>query len=216
MATARATALAVLAATSSVAAGLGRVDEARGGPSRCKPADSRTLAKSSEARVFAWRGEIYGCVYSIGRRVNLRCPSSGPDDCFSSEYPDRVYALAGRYVAYPQDFTNPDIGETERRLIVTDLRRGRERRSIAPVFDRSSPDRPVIEQIVLKRNGSVAWLARGYSLDRDAQTREAYRMDRRGRVRLDEGPDIVKRSLRLRKRTLSWLKSGVRRTATLY
>ena len=147
--------------------------------------------------------------------MRLRCPDG---DCFGLHDPGPPFALAGRYVAYEQAFYNPDTDDRLQFIVVTDLKRGRIKRRRGPVFDPTSPDsgRATVERIVLKRNGSVAWLARGFSAKRDRMTREVYRLDRRGYRRLDEGPTIKRRSLRLHCRRLSWIHAGHKRTATLY
>lgn len=63
---------------------------------RCKLTHSRTVAKTTAARVVRKNGRTYGCLYSTNRRVRLGTYSS---DEFGKQG-QRNVRLAGRYVAF--------------------------------------------------------------------------------------------------------------------
>jgi hypothetical protein len=165
-------------------------------------------------RGFRGRGGTYGCHRRVGKLVDLeRVPG-----VLGTEFPERPFVLAGRYVAYQMEATNPDIQNETQNIFVVDLRRGRTKYRVYDIFDRHPPRPParhaVLENLVLRRSGSAAWLSRGPD-DNGDETREIYRVDPHGVRRLDQGIEIERASLRLRDGRLYWWKAGLRRTATL-
>jgi len=110
------------------------------GAARSKGA--RIVVKSKEAVVFTKGLYTYGCLSSVGRLRRLPDEGAGVDTTAPG-----VPVLAGRYVAYAT--AGSGIGDEFDRLYVYDLRLGRRFLQVSSNF---------IRAIVLKRNGSVAWL----------------------------------------------------------
>jgi hypothetical protein len=69
-----------------------------------------------------------------------------------------------------------------------------------------------LPSLVLKANGSVAWI----SMVPWSYLRFVYRLDTRGIERVDLDAQIQKHSLRLQRGELSWVRDGRTRTASLH
>jgi hypothetical protein len=173
--------------------------------------------KTREAVVFTNRNgyKAYACLYRRGELVRLS-GAVGP------------YRLAGNYVAYFLSFYEIESGPIYR-VMVRDLRTGRFRHVEAAYSDLPAPEdddygesAAKIKGLVLKRNGSVAWLS--CFTDEPGRCRgpaeyvewEAWRADTRGRKLLDASADVRLRSLRLEGSTLTWRHGTEARTATLH
>jgi hypothetical protein len=76
-----------------------------------------------------------------------------------------------------------------------------------------------IGSIVLKDNGSVAWIGTGRVYDpatsQNVQIVSVAKSDKGGTKELDRGDGIDQSSLRLEGSTLTWVKDGEPRSATL-
>jgi hypothetical protein len=70
--------------------------------------------------------------------------------------------------------------------------------------------------IVVKANGSAAWIADGSSIIRHSRRQEVRRSDTGGRARLDSGSGINSSSLVLRGSNLSWTHGAATRSAPLH
>jgi hypothetical protein len=197
--------IAPLAAVVPIGAG------ASGGP--CAVPRGYFVLKKTHRAVVMVRDEgpqrVYGCMFKVDRRVRLAD--------FSPRYP-----LAGRYVAYREVSEDPVAG-THYDVFVVDLRRGRTKR-VHPAFtNRTADDGTVnstITDIVLKRNGSVAWIS--------CQTRDpnaefcfrngpfqVWRLDRRHAKKLDSSAKVRRRSLRREGSRISWQHGAATRSASL-
>jgi hypothetical protein len=76
--------------------------------------------------------------------------------------------------------------------------------------------RQTVDRLVLKRNGSVAWIVSTNSLGTHQRGVGVRRADARGRALLDAGTAIGIQSLRLTGSTLHWRHGGQTRTASLH
>jgi hypothetical protein len=148
-------------------------------------------------------------LFKVDRRVRLAD--------FSPRYP-----LAGRYVAYREVSEDPVAG-THYDVFVTNLRSGRARR-VHPAFTNQTADdgtvNSTITDIVLKRNGSVAWIS---CPTRDGNAEfcfrdgpfQVWRLDRRGAKKLDSSAKVRRDSLRRTDSRISWRHGGAMRRASL-
>ena len=207
-----------LALVAVVAAMGGSAEADRDG---CKvPRGSTVFAKSRYAVVYEdSRGRDFGCLFSLGRRAELIDANTDYTNPFT---------LAGRYVAYPQTSSEPD-GTTFYLLTVFDLRQGGWHTlsgiyADPPDYEVNHESAGIKTDLVLKKNGSVAWIScYPYLGDTDSTNcsrgpgfpLEVWRTDRRGTKLLDAYTDVGKRSLKRRGSTISWRHGSKRRTAQL-
>jgi hypothetical protein len=152
---------------------------------------------------------VYGCLFKVDRRFRLAD--------FSPRYP-----LAGRYVAY-REVSEDSVAGTHYDVFVRNLRTGRASR-VHPAFtDQTEDDGTInstITDIVLKRNGSVAWIS---CPTRDPNAEfcfrngpfQVWRLDRRGAKKLDSSAKVRRDSLRREGSRISWRHGGATRHATL-
>jgi hypothetical protein len=167
---------------------------------------SQIVVKTRESVVFTRRGNVYGCLSSTQRVRQLPDEGGGIDTT-----PPDVPALSGRYVAYAT--FGSAIGDEFDRLYVYDLRLGKRFLVVGSNF---------IRAIVLKRNGSVAWIEGSTVAPQDPdeplfQIRKVGIEERQGAVLLDRGSDIDRDSLTLAadRLSVSWTRGGTTRTAPL-
>ena len=184
---------------------------------RCTMSGSDTILANRQARFFVKRNRrtadiYYACRYRTNRRIRLaKATGECNDEAHSVESP----RLAGRFVA----FVAVSEGCTEGRYaeIVTVNLASRKRRSIHPPA--SKPRRVAlatseVEDLELKSDGSVAWIASGEEDEPDEDRAWVGRevgllrpRDSRSRV-LDSGSDIEPDSLRLSRARVHWTKGG--------
>ena len=187
-------ALAVVAATSASA-------EAARTPT-CTKKSGTTVVATKQARVFKKGGRVYACLYRLARHRAGRRFLLGDGSV-------RNVRLAGRFVGYSR------VVDTGPKVTVKELRRGRLVHNARPTS--LSPAPPVVTDLVLKRNGSVAWIAGSTPLDIPMAppgtvvprpTYQVQKADRDSSAVLDQGRDIAPGSLALRRSTVSWSKGG--------
>jgi hypothetical protein len=194
----------------------------------CYPEGSKGLARDSSGRVYydTHREHYYGCLFSRGKAVPLDGDDTvGDPERFESRAnggESAPVAIAGRFVG----FVGERCGDQCRTgLYVYDLLNRRVRhefistgRSRCVQF--SGGEECYEDQLtglVLKRNGSIAWLA---CLRLEPNTCNPYehpryqvkRLDSRGTKLLDASDDIDRRSLRLTqsRKGVTWIKGGKR------
>jgi hypothetical protein len=172
------------------------------GSSRSKGA--RIVVKTREAVMFTKGLFYYGCLSSVGTVRRLPEEGGGIDIT-----PPDIPVLAGRYIAYAT--AGSAIGDEFDRLYVYDLRLGRRFLIESSTF---------IRGIVLKRNGSVAWIEAAPVDAGDAtvwDVRKWANEEREGSVLVDRGTEIDPASLRLGadRTSISWTFGGATRTASL-
>jgi hypothetical protein len=180
--------------------------EARHGCGAARSEGARIVVKTREAVVFTKGSFVYGCLASVGTVRRLPDEGGGIDLT-----PPDGPVLSGRYVAYAT--FGSAIGDEFDRLYVYDLRLGRRFLVVGSNF---------IRAIVLKRNGSVAWIEGSTVAPADPdqpsfQVRKFGNEERQGAVLLDRGSDVDPDSLTLAADRLSigWVRGGTDRTAPL-
>jgi hypothetical protein len=141
----------------------------------------------------------YARLFSANRLVKLGLDMDGGGTF--GELHDRIlFRLAGPYVAYDTQQYDCNCGST---VTVRDLSTGGFTRSLA---------RRYLWDLRLRGNGSVAWIENpGYT----GSPNDVWVADTHGLRQLDSG-NISRRSLALSDSTVTWVKDGVVRSATLY
>jgi hypothetical protein len=180
----------------------------------CFSAGARPLVTTDEARVYERSdGRTFACSYRHGRHVGL-------DGSF--EQPLAPYAVNAHYVASLRRYC--EGAACFHNVVEQSLITGRERFAVQnggdPANCGSDDDcgARTVGRLLMKRNGSIAWIGCFVSFDRC--THGPYvvmRRDRRGARVLDEGARIRVNSLRITRagRRIVWEKRGVERSATL-
>lgn len=173
----------------------------------CGPAGARTLAASSDARVYVSGESVYGCAnggpsYKLGASGQVvRENRVGP------------VAVAGKDAGYGVASFGVDTGYTE--VVVRNLATGQELHSAVASRKFLVESFKVVDSIVVKSDGSVAWISEVTSVVSHRPYLEVHRLDSRGEAILDTGSGITTRSLRLRGSTLTWRDGSRTRTASL-
>jgi hypothetical protein len=175
----------------------------------CGPSSARTLAGDRVARVYAVKGDVYGCSDRGARSWRLGRESI----CIGS--PEvQAPAVAGRLAAYGLKTCGIDFGSAE--VVVTRLTDGRVlRRAAAVTGPLGAESYQSVDAVVLDPAGAAGWIAEGQSIISHNGAIEVHSLDAGGARRLDSGRGIDPRSLRLAGTTLSWRHSGRRRSATI-
>ena len=195
------------------AAALLLAPRAAGGRGACAAAGSRTLVANSHARVYeSASGYTYACSYHYGRHLRL-------DTSFGDSF--GPYAVNRHYVAYLQRYYEGSA--TYYSVVEQSLSTGRERFADqnGPWGDCGGDDDcggSSVARLLMKRNGSLAWIACDTHGTRCRRGPYAVlRHDRRGARLLDQGARIDPDSLRITRRgaRVVWTKRGEPRHATL-
>jgi hypothetical protein len=187
----------------------------------CASPGSKTVRQTSQVRIYERRFMTYGCFFRTNRRTLLA------DNSFGLGYSEELeqLRLSGPYAGYNLAFGGR--GGTGSVIVVANLRTGRNVRSIrgTPVTGMSTPVQETVTDLVLKSNGSVAWIwdtSKTVTFPQLVTTRtvQVRKSDRSsGRFSsslLDSGLGLVDpRSLAIRNSTISWKKAGQLRTAQL-
>jgi hypothetical protein len=139
--------------------------------------------------------EYFGCAYRYNRRYSI------------SIDPQRI-RLVGGLVAVAT------AGGSFVTFSVFDLRNGHQRDS-SDIENTPNHDQPIDTDLILKRNGSIAWILTDVNGDLTPPGSEVGRMDSRGETTLAAANDIEPHSLRLQGSALSWRQAGITRTADL-
>lgn len=175
----------------------------------CGSPSARTLAADAVARVYAEGETVYGCAHG-GRAYRLGASSRSIRE-------GRVgpVALAGVVAAY--GLSRYGVDTVAAAVVVRRLSDGKQLRTASATSRAVGPESSeAVTSVVVKRNGSVAWIGAAGSIiaHRSTET-EVNAADRRGERLLDSGAGINARSLRLRGSTLTWVDGGRTRSATL-
>jgi hypothetical protein len=155
----------------------------------------------------------YGCLYARDREW----PLSGGFAEFSQDF--GPWALAGRYVAFGYEYEEaaPDVAYEQ--IYVFDLRSGKQKYRVPTPTEGSPRGESYVHAIVLKRNGSSAWIP-SYHDEYPHVLFQVWEveMGRDGKRRkLDEGDSIRPHSLALsgNGKTVYWRKGSEARSAKL-
>ncbi|HEY1522012.1 MAG TPA: hypothetical protein VGF70_03290 [Solirubrobacteraceae bacterium] len=177
----------------------------------CGPSKAHTLAADRLARVYSQGGTVYGC--AKGSHSSYVLGSASPS---ATRQHGRVgpIALAGVDVAFGRTTSGVDVISAE--VLVKNLTDGRVLRdhsATAGNFGAETAQR--VDSIVVKPDGSVAWIATISSIISTRGTTQVRKSDRTQRTSLDSSPKIKPDSLRLHRSELRWRNGSVTKTATL-
>lgn len=184
--------------------------------SGCRSQRATTLLENEDARIFNQRKVFYGyyfvpvaygCLFSVNKRFELGLddPVAPTGDSESSDARD--FQLAGPYTAYVLQYIGAVMGGDV--VSVVDLRDGTR---VTP----GSGGPVVVRSLVLKDNGSIAWIQN----DHYSREEQVWVHDALGDRKIDSAParesSLPITSLQLADSVLTWLHDGERRSATLY
>lgn len=174
-----------------------------------KARGSKIYARTSTAVLYGRGLYTYACLYAQGKPRKLPDEGGGIKVGRNS---DVGVKLAGQYVAYAT--YGSAIGDEVDRIYVYDIQAGR------TLFLEGTTN--YISAIVLKPNGSAAWVQGASVLDADPDTRltevrKVSLTEREGNVLLDRGTDIDASSLGLSPdgASVTWTRGGEARSSTL-
>jgi len=180
----------------------------------CRSQRAKTDLRNSDGRVFEQlrlegSGEFFPHAYACLFSVNKRFPLSRNWDEETIETP----RLTAPYAAYVRVFCG--VGSCTPLIEVRDLRDGHRFRNL-DVSSETLPGRArEVADLELKANGSVAWIVDRFEFMGSPHTIDVVAVDSAGRRVLDSGTDVDPKSLTLTGSTLTWVKSGATRSASL-
>ena len=203
---------------------------------RCQLRGGKTIVKTSFGRIFSKSGtkrlfsppqaipvvRYYGCLFSVGKRYSLGF-NANADYCLPFV---STWRLAGRYGAF-LEVRGCDCGPDGGAVVRRDLKTGVVVRDEFPAANwNDAIDSLFVRErasyqptdLVLKASGALAWTVSGSGGGAACGTSLPCRVmksERHSRAVLDEGFGIVLTSLKLRGSTVSWIRDGIRRSATL-
>lgn len=173
----------------------------------CEWSGSRTVLSTANARVYYTpAGQPFSCYRITGRRIAL--------DMFT----DRHYAprdahlgllrIAGRVLAYT--WIDPGVPVVHVHSVDMRLARFHRRAVVRPAVS-AEPSSVRVTDLVVRVGGALAWVQEVEG------ERTVWRLDARGRRRLDAGEGIGRASLRLLSGgRLTWRRDGSSHTAALF
>ncbi len=175
----------------------------------CGPAGAHTLAADSSARVYSRRGAVYGCAQGGPRSYRLGAAARS-----LSEGRAGPIALAGVEAAY--GLTSYGVDTVTAEVVVRRLSDGRVmRRHAAITGSVGAESAEQVAEIVVKPDGSVAWIANDSSIPSSGHTAsEVEKSDRGPGTLLDKEPSGL-HELRLTGSHLTWRYRSATRSATL-
>lgn len=178
------------------------------GPALCEPFHATTLASDRAAVVYSFDGSAYACLeptgpsYKLGSvRLCIGATRAGP------------FALAGDVVAYGSETCGVDFSSAE--AVARNLKSGhilhREPATSRTLVEQEGG----LESIVVKPDGSIAWIAIEQSLGNDRRLLQVRKDDRGGDTLLSSSRAALPSSLKLYGSRLTWRDAGKLRSATL-
>lgn len=191
---------AVCATVAALASGVA-VATAPASTASCGPPEARTLASSSQARVYALKGADYGCAgkrqFRLGRWKSPCAP------CV-----DRV-VVAGTLAAYVLDYPGYDNSTSD--VLVRRLTDGK-RLSWYRASTATGETFQAVTSLVVSPDGGVAWISAASGIGISGRQIEVHR----GKSILDHGRTIAPHSLKLHGTVISWRHGSKTRTASLH
>lgn len=175
----------------------------------CGPAKSTTLAANRLARVYSKGQKVYGCIRGGHSSYELGSTSNSPGEA-------RVgpIALAGVDAAFGRTSSGVDVISAE--VVVERLTDGVVLRDRSATTANVGPEyAQQVDSVVVKPDGSVAWIGSVSSITSHRDVIQVRKSDRTARAALDSGPKIGRRSLRLHGSELSWRDGSATKTAKL-
>ena len=181
----------------------------------CRPAGSQTVVETPAARVFRLRigkeSYTYGCLFAVRGLIEL----GGMSEFGDVDSVDMV-SLAGPYAGFAYGYSGP--ADTYEDVRVVDLRSGQDL-YLGGAGPDHSDEQGAVSGLVMKPDGSVAWIGMGLTWNPATQNNERVtivgKIDSGGYAELDRGDGIDTSSLRLDGSTLTWTDAGQTRTAML-
>lgn len=164
----------------------------------CGRPQGQTLAQSASARAYTLNGEVYACAIPNGVVRHLGSASV----CVGTKRAAPV-AVDGGFVAYALESCGIDTGSSQ--VIVMRARTGKRLHADPATTEPTGPESyETVQSLVVKRNGSDAWIAVANSLGTHKTMTEVHAHGTGGFVLLDSGSAINPSSLRLAGSTLRW------------
>lgn len=186
---------------------------------KCFPSGSTTVYQTAEGRFYTRRVEpyfggdraVFACSYRYGRSYRLW------EGDFSDPSSYSLFRITGHFAGYVVDPGCPvdDPCGVKPRITSLNLRTGEDRAytgtTLSDAFEED------VHDLVLRGNGSIASIATASRMGDDTPPSaiQVRALGANGLRMLDRGRGIGLRSLELNDATVSWLKYGVRRSATL-
>jgi hypothetical protein len=172
----------------------------------------RTVMKNATTRVYDVKERVYACHLKSRRRTFLTRRTPAPDDV--EDHRGFIRArLAGRFVAFGDEFGCNRLGDCTGSVRVVDARTGRDLYDgasvIIPAGTVNAGRPPTLPALHLKRTGAAAFVI-GPTSD---QPYELWRLDADGVQRLDGG-NIDPASLASNAARIYWTRDGQPFTAT--
>ena len=168
----------------------------------------RTLAQDGSARVYSSGQTVYGCANSTGTPYNL----GSARFCNLTPCPDH-FAFAGTIVAYGLNRFGIDTGTTT--VVVRRLTDGHILHQDAATSHGLVEGVMSAASVVVKRDGSDAWIGTDRSIIGHGSLAEVHRHDQRGAAVLESSASLDLSSLRLHGSQLTWRDGGATRRSTL-
>jgi hypothetical protein len=175
----------------------------------CGPSHAKTLGSSSQARVYASHGSVFGC--ARGSRSFLIGQSG---TCLGGHARIVPVAVTGVLAAYGSERCGVDTGSST--VLVQRLSTGAVlSQQAASSTSAGAESYTMVSAIVLARDGAVAWISVSNSIVGGRHISQVHALDRHGLRVLDQGRAIDSARLRLQGSTVSWKHAGHWRSAKL-
>ena len=177
----------------------------------CGPPGAQNLAVNRVARVYVQGGSVDGCSRVSSKTYTLGSSTVGPGQT-------RVVAvaLAGPVAAY--GLSTFGVDTVSATIVVRRLNDGKQLFQ-RPAFVGTLPPEFIVsvESVVVKRDGSVAWIVEGGSIISAEKTAEVVALSHGHERLLDSTAAgiIDPKSLRLHGSKLTWTRGGAQHSATL-
>lgn len=168
------------------------------------------MASSSQARVYGWRGGVFGCSFARARSFRL---GGGARSIRESSV--GLAAVAATDTAYSLSDFGVDTVRAD--VIVRRLTDGRTLADFPATARNVAEGIQSVGSLAVKADGSVAWIGSVHSIVAGHRLIEVHAADAPGFTDevLDSGPGIDPTSLRLHGSTLTWKDGASTRRATL-
>jgi hypothetical protein len=169
---------------------------------RCTDGGARVRLANDVVQVVTRGGRTWGCWIRTGSRHLIAATSSADGPATLTA---RRLVLAGRYLAFNQEYSREDVEES---VSVLDVRTGRSHGADA-VADVAAPRpdaRNAVTAIVLRPDGAVAWIARNDDIQ--PARYEVLALGAGRPALLATGPDIDPASLAVAGSRVYWTAAG--------
>lgn len=188
--------------------------------SLCAPKGAAVLAEDASAQIYATRAPDspqhgYICKRGSTRRYALRYPQE------ARAWPvlRKVDAAALAFPLFAFSWSGGQVDTGASGIVVGNFLSNKYIRVHPALREGNGQAMSVVPRIVLKSNGSVAWVGMSPPFGADpgsaGRFTELAGLDAGGFELFSEGPDIKPKSLSLTGSTLAWYQEGERRSATL-